>query len=190
MFDVINNVIDKSYNDNIMGVVLLVFILVMVLLGGSAIGIFKLLKVMKPKMDEYADSKMEEANCQKQIKQNSDEILELRADMNDAIQRIENIVTKIEEIDDVQNVVLCNTLGHMITTMCNEALDKKEIKASELQTILRLYKSYSSPPLNGNSYVHILVIKAKDLPLVNDGTESYLHEYESISKDLEQFGKI
>lgn len=190
MFDVINNVIDKSYNDNIEGVVLLVFILVMVLLGGSAVGIFKLLKIMKPKLDEYTESRIEETNYHKQIQQNNADILELRADTNDALKRIEEVVTKIEEIDDVQNIVLCDTLGHMLTTMCNDALDKKEIKASELQTILRLYKSYSKPPLNGNSYVHILVIKAKDLPLVNDGTESYLHEYEHISRDLEEFGKI
>lgn len=188
MEEVINYLLERATGDGIIEAVLIVLVLVSVEIVAAAIIIFKVSKVLKSRFNIYAEERDEEIKRTNLIMQNEKNIIELRSDMNDSLTRIETIVEELVENDEKQNLIIQDQLAHSITSACNKILDREEpyIKASELQTILRLYNAYSKPPINGNSFVHILVKECIAFKIVNDGTEGYISEYMHIKDELDK----
>lgn len=179
---------ERAANNGSLESVLNTFLIISIEIIVAVIVFCKIMKTIKSKFAEYSVEKEEEDKKCEILMQNTNDIIELRADMNDSLTRIEKAIENLADNDIKQNLIIQDQLAHTITDTCNRVLERDPgyIKASELQTILRLFKSYSSPPINGNSYVHILVKKCTKLPMSNDGTEGYMSEYTYIKDALDQ----
>lgn len=68
-----------------------------------------------------------------------------------------------EKLDTVMRVMLVQT-RHSIVRIALEALKDRRIEAYELQSLEEMYQSYREE-LGGNSYVHNLMDKVRELPV-------------------------
>lgn len=187
----IEYLLDRAKGDGILEVVLIVVAIVIALFIILAFSMLKFIKFFKGQVDIQTNNVEEDKKKEELLLQNQKDLTELRSDMNDSLMRIENMIEKIANNDDKQNSIIQDQLADTLTERCNKALERenRSIKASELQTILRLYNSYSKPPINGNSFVHILVLKCTKLNIVKDGTEGYMANYSHIQDELNELEK-
>ena len=185
--DALEYLLNTAADHGILKIVLIVVLIVLVIFILMGITLAKFINFFKSELVKYSSENTEEEKKEELLLQNQKEIAELRSDMNDSLMRIESYVEKIASNDEKQNKIIQDQLAHTISDACNKILDRDVpmIKASELQTILRLYKSYSEPPINGNSFIHILVLRCTKLPISNDGTEGYISNYIEIKEELE-----
>lgn len=187
----IEYLLDRAKGDGILEVVLIVVAIVLILFILIALSMLKFVKFFKDQVNIQTNNMEEDKKKEELLIQNQKDLAELRSDMNDSLMRIETMIEKIANNDDKQNSIIQDQLAHTITETCNKVLEREDqsIKASELQTILRLYNSYSKPPINGNSFVHILVLQCTKLHIVKDGTEEYIENYSHIQDELNELEK-
>lgn len=184
MVQIIDDLYTASKNHGILDTLFLDLVVLVAFVILLIIAVKWIWKKVKPMIMVYVKYEEEKNEMAEMMAKTTKELTELRSDMNDALSRIEDSIITLSKNDKIQQSTTADLFAGMLTDTCNRCIDRGFIKDSELQGIIRLYKTYSSEPLNGNSYIHILVDKCIALDKESDGTGHYFTE-ESI-KELQK----
>lgn len=122
-----------------------------------------------------------------------DTIIELQTDTNNRIEQMQADNTKqikmlvisiqaLKDCNEQQTTVMREQIKHSIVRACQDHVNRKIIKASEISAILKLYFLYSGEPINGNTFVYDNVKLVVFLPIIRDGAENY-----NLMEDIHRF---
>ena len=96
-----------------------------------------------------------------------DQHVQLLLKHEEVLDEIHDDIKKVAEKIDTEADVHMRSLKHTITSKCNRAIKDGEILMSELRSIEEIYDDYSNI-YHGNSWAHVLVEKARKLPIIYD----------------------
>lgn len=172
--------LDYAAENEILQIVLVVLV-ILVCVAVAMVGAWK--KKIKPMLSDYVKSQKQKEQDALSKEAHEKTISEMRCQFETIVQTVEQGMTEMKSmIDNINNYnkkqteVIKDQLKHSILRACEDYLFKQCVKANELSSLLDMYNQYHSEPIDGNTFVHERVTLVCMLPIVKDGTESYLHE--------------